>query len=405
MPEWQRNLYITVAVQFLITETFLIATPFLPFFVAELGVTDPRHLKAWAGIIIGVNALFTGLLSPFWGALADRYGRKPMLVRSAASIAIFTILVAFVTNVYQLLICRILMGVFSGFSSAALALVASTTPEHRLSFALGWLQTAQVLGLVIGPLIGGILADFLPYRAVFVFAGLLAATGAVLAATLVHEDFHPAAAGTPATTAKSSLKEGLLSWPLTIYIMFVVIFLSQFATRGIEPLMPLFVQELAAGSPAINTLVGIVVAITGLAQVIAVAILSRQAPYWGYKRSLLVCLAGSALFYFPQALMGQVLPLIGLRFLQGLFLGGLLPMANSLIGLFTPPEKRGRVFGLTQSAFFLGNFSGPLAGGFWAALFGLRSVFYVTSFILLLNLLWVWRKVREPQKRKSAAGS
>ncbi|MBC7324765.1 MAG: MFS transporter [Moorella sp. (in: Bacteria)] len=191
MPEWQRNLYLLVIIQFTVTGTFLIATPFLPFYVAELGVTDPRYLKAWAGILMSVNALFAGLLSPLWGALSDRYGRKPMLVRSAASIAIFTFLTAFVTNVYQLLLCRILMGVFSGFSAAALSLAASTTPEHRLGFALGWLQTGQVLGLVIGPLIGGILADFFPFRTVFALAALLAVAGVILAATMVHEDFQP----------------------------------------------------------------------------------------------------------------------------------------------------------------------------------------------------------------------
>ncbi|MBC7324766.1 MAG: MFS transporter [Moorella sp. (in: Bacteria)] len=179
--------------------------------------------------------------------------------------------------------------------------------------------------------------------------------------------------------------------------MFVVIFLSQFATRGVEPLLPLYVKELAGSSAAVNTQVGVVVAVTGLAQVIAVTILGRQAPFWGYKRCLLVCLVGSALLYFPQALVGQVASLASLRFLQGLFLGGLLPMANSLIGLFTPVEKRGSVYGLTQSAFFLGNFSGPMASGFWAALFGLRSVFYVTGIILALNFFWVWREVREPR--------
>ncbi|CEP66771.1 Tetracycline resistance protein, TetA/multidrug resistance protein MdtG [Moorella glycerini] len=396
MSEWQRNLYLLVIIQLLATSTFQIVTPFLPFFVAELGVTDPRSLKAWSGILLGVNALFSGLMSPFWGALADRYGHKPMLVRSAASVAIFTVLPAFVTSAYQLLICRILMGVFSGFSSAALTLAASTTPENRLGFALGWLQTGQVLGLVLGPLIGGVLADIFPFRVVFMLAGLLAITGTILAATLVHEDFHPPVRAAAKNTEKSSLI-GLLSWPLTIYSLFVVIFLSQFATRGVEPLMPLYVRELSAGSSNFNTLVGLVVAVTGLAQVIAVTILGRQAPYWGYKRCLLACLAGSALFYFPQALVGQVFPLISLRFFQGLFLGGLLPMANSLIGLFTPPEKRGRVYGLTQSAFFLGNFSGPLAGGFWAALFGLRSVFYAASILLFLNFIWVWREVREPQ--------
>ncbi|MDN5343947.1 MAG: transporter, family, multidrug resistance protein [Clostridia bacterium] len=401
MPAWLRNLYVLVTIQLLVQGTFQIATPFLPFYVTELGVTDPGALKVWSGLLIGVNALFSGLMSPFWGSLADRYGCKPMLIRSATSIAVFTLLTAFVTNAYQLLACRMLMGIFSGYSSAALALAASITPENRLGFALGWLQTGQVMGLVLGPLIGGILADIFPFRVVFMLASLLATTGIILAATMVHEEFQPVKATAGATKEESS-PMGLLSWPLTIYIMFVVIFLSQFATRGVEPLMPLFVKELASEVTNLKTMAGLVVAVTGLAQVVTVTILGRHAPYWGYKRCLLACLAGSALFYIPQAFTSQVASLIGLRFLQGLFLGGLLPMANSLIGLFTPPDRRGRVYGLTQSAFFLGNFSGPLAGGFWAALFGLRSVFYVAALLLFFNLIWVWREVREPRSRLAA---
>lgn len=396
MPEWQRNLYIMVVIQFMATCAFQIVTPFLPFFITELGITDPQSLKIWTGVLPGINALFAGLMSPIWGTLSDRYGRKPMLVRSAAGAAVFTALSAFVVNIYQLLACRILMGVFSGFSAAALALAASTTPEHRLGYALGWLQTGQVMGLVMGPLIGGVLSDIFPFQTVFLLASLLAATGTLLAITMVHEDFHPTTAPRAKTKKKNSLPR-LLSWPLTIYIMFVVIFLSQFATRGVEPFMPLYVKELATGTPALNTLAGIVVAITGMAMVMTATFLGRYAPYWGYKRCLLACLAGSALFCFPQALSGHIAPLIGLRFVQGLFLGGLLPMSNSLIGLFVPPEKRGSVYGLTSSAFFLGNFSGPLAGGLWTALFGLRFVFYVASILLALNFFWVWSKVREPQ--------
>lgn len=397
MPLWKRNLLVMVIVQFTATGAFQLVTPFLPFFIVELGITDPQSLKIWTGILPSINALFAGLLAPVWGNLSDRYGCKPMLIRSVASVAIFCVLPAFVLNVYQLLACRVFLGIFSGFSAAALSLAASITPEHRLGYALGWLQTGQVLGLVIGPLLGGALADIFPFRTVFLLAGLLATIGTVLAITLIHEEFHPDNIS-PAATKKQKRLHSLFSWPLAIYIMFVVIFLSQFATRGVEPFLPLYVRELAGSKSALNTITGTVIAITGLGMIIAATVLGRFAPFWGYKHCLLACLAGTALFFIPQALIGHVIPLIILRFCQGLFLGGLLPMANSLVGLLITPEKRGSVYGLTSSAFFLGNFSGPLVGGLWTALFGLRSIFYAASLLLLLNLFWVWWKVQEPQK-------
>ncbi|MDN5347833.1 MAG: transporter, family, multidrug resistance protein [Clostridia bacterium] len=394
MSLWRRNLYITTAIQVLSAVTFNIVTPFLPFFIGELGITDRRELAMWAGILPGINALFGGIMSPVWGNLADRFGAKPMIIRCTACIAIVNILTSFVTNIYSLLALRILLGIFGGFSVAALSLVTKQTPEHRLGFALGWLQTGMVLGVVIGPIIGGFLADLLPYRKVFLTAGLIAIISVVLGIGFVHEDFHPA-------PRQAKEKRGLFhifSWPLIIWVMFTVIFLSQFAVRGIEPLMPLYIKQLEGNAPALNTLTGTVVAVIGVAQVITVTVLGRYANTWGYKRSLLICLAGAAVFALPQAFATQAWQLIILRFCQGLFIGGMIPMANSLIALFTPPEKRGSVYGLTSSAFFFGNFLGPLIGGFQAALLGIRSIFYLATGLLMLNFLWVLKEVREPAR-------
>lgn len=410
--DWRHNLYLMILVQGVTTSSFQLINPVLPLFVGELGVSDPAALARWAGLLPGINALFTAIFSPLWGNLADRYGRKPMVVRTTVSVALFSGLTALVVNPYQILILRILMGCFSGFSAAALALIASNTPREHLGFALGWLQTGQTVGMVVGPFLGGLLADVVGYRGVFMVAAVMAALGGLLTVLGIKEQFQkPEPSAHCSRSGRSPISLGhissavgrywqqLKSWPANIWVLFVVILLSQFATRSVEPIVPLYVQAMA-GSAAANvaSLSGLVVGIMGVAQVLAVAYLGRRMVLFGYKKVIWVCLVGAALSYIPQALVDDVWHLVAFRFIQGLFLGGLLPAANTLIGYQVPPERRGRVYGFTSSAFFLGNFVGPLFGGLLAAGWGIRAVFYVSAGLVLVNALWVSREVSEPAR-------
>src|SRR5580704_1155635 len=157
-----------VGVQALMACAFSISGPFLPLYVIQLGVHPIEKVDLWAGAIASSNFFFAAIFSPLWGALADRVGRKAMVVRSCVAICIFTALMGLVGNVWQLLGARALMGVFSGFSAAATAMVGSAVPEEQLGFSLGWMATGQLAGALVGPLLGGILATSLHgYRGVF----------------------------------------------------------------------------------------------------------------------------------------------------------------------------------------------------------------------------------------------
>lgn len=375
----------------MVTAAAQTATPLLPFFLAELGVTEPGAVRRWAGVLAGVNALFTGLFSPVWGSLSDRYGKKPMLLRSAASIGVFTFLTGYAGNVYHLLLLRILQGAFSGFSAAALSLLGALVPRGHFANAVGLVQAGQIMGLLLGPLVGGALADIFPYRLVFRLGSLLA-FGALLVILLGVKE-----GSTGGETGKG--REGLRLREFFghpgLKAAFAVIFLTQFAVRGVEPLVPLFVLELAGRVPALNTLAGVTVALQGVSSALGAALTGRVAARVGQKKFLLANLIFAAALYFPQAAAGSVWVFMGLRALQGFFLGGLLPATNSLIGAMTPLEKRGSVYGLTSSAFFFGNFLGPLAASFLSAHLGLRAAFLVAAGVLGLNLAWVAKNLKE----------
>lgn len=390
MEQWQKNLYVMVAVQFVMMAGVNIVVPFLPLFVGHLVTAGPAVVRSWSGLLIAIHSLFAALLSPVWGSLSDRWGRKPMVVRACLAVAVCTFLMGYAQNVYQLLVLRILQGCFSGFSAAALTLVASQTEETKLGYALGLLQTGQVLGVLVGPLLGGLLADLFSYRDTFRVTGLMSLAAGIAVILLVKERF----------TAKEEegrahfLQELAACWHLPIIqVMFVVLFFTQLSIRMVEPIMSLFVESLVSGEALVATVTGLVFSVTGLAQFLSLPVIARKSDSWGYRRVLIICLLGGALAYFPQALVGSITALLAFRFIYGLFLGGTVPMINALIGLLTPAEHRGQVYGLTSSAFFLGGFIGPLTGGFLAAHLGFLPVFFFISALLVINTVLVIKKV------------
>lgn len=389
-----------VTVQALMACAFSISGPFLPLYVMRLGVHPIEAVDLWSGAVASVNFLFAAIFSPVWGGIADRVGRKPMVVRSCIAIACFTALMGVVQNVWQLFGARAAMGVFSGFSGAATALIATQVPEEQLGFSLGWMATGQLAGALIGPLIGGVLADRThEYRTIFFLT-----SGFAIAATLLCAIFVRERRTGDAREHRASILERLadtIKHP-QLLPMFVVVLLAQIVAFGVQPVVPLFVRALAGDVPWLATAAGASFAVVGIADLIVSPLLGKRSDRIGYRRVLLISLGGVAAFTIPQAFVHGVGPFIWLRFGVGAFLGGVLPTANALIGRLVPPHQRGGVFGVTSSATFLGMFAGPLLGGGVAARFGFPAVFLVVGALTLANLVWVAFAVSDAKARRPA---
>jgi DHA1 family multidrug resistance protein-like MFS transporter len=398
--QWQRTLWAMVGIQFIMTASISFLSPIIPLMLPELGVTTPEGVDIWAGIITGSTSFVAAFASPIWGRVADRHGRKLSLLRSSAAIALFTALMGLAGNVWTFFGARAVMGAFAGFSSSAIALVASQAPERRLGYALGWLSTGQLVGSLVGPVIGGALADLSgSYRVPFFLTALLTVLALGLVWRIVREDFVP-----PKITGRGrSIGSGLrlLTGSAGLVSLFFVLLMAQFSVRTVQPVVTLFVQELIGSPPQIATLAGIAFSITGLADLIASPFLGKRSDIIGYRRVLLICLAGAAITSAPQIFVGSYGWFVAERFAVGLFIGGILPTANALIGRSVARAERGSVYGMTASATFLGNSLGPLTGGAVAASLGLRWVFLVTTLLLLINLVWVYFTVPEHSEARS----
>jgi MFS transporter, DHA1 family, multidrug resistance protein len=391
---WRSTLWVMVGIQFVMTMAFSMLTPIMPLFLPELGVHSAGAIDIWAGILSGITSFVAAFASPVWGRVADRHGRKLMLLRSSLAIGFFTILMGLSFNVWEFFAARTLMGVFAGFSSAAIALVASQVPEGRLGYSLGWLSTGQLVGSLVGPIIGGGLADLTgSYRIPFYLTSLtiFAALGFVWFG--VHEEF----VRPQSSKANRSVMAGLIALARspTLLALFFVLLMAQFGVRTVQPIVTLYVKEMVGDLPNIATLAGIAFSITGVANVISAPFLGNRSDRIGYRRVLLIALLGSTLTTLPQAFTHNYFVFTAERFAVGLFVGGLLPTANALVGRLVPRSDRGTIYGMTSSAMFMGNSLGPLLGGFLAAGLGLSWVFLMTGAVLGLNLIWVYYKVPE----------
>jgi MFS transporter, DHA1 family, multidrug resistance protein len=393
-PPWRRTLWLMVALQAMMATAFGMAAPFMPFFLVQLGVAPMAQVVLWTGTISAVGALVLALGSPFWGAYADRHGRKATVVRCCVVPALCFAMIGFCQHAWQVVAVYALSGLFGGFSASAMALAATQSPEDRLGSTLGWMATGQLGGSLAGPLVGGLLADRVhDYHLIFLMmaAGML--LGTLLITTPLHERFErPAAA--ERTPFRRQVGE-VVRHPTLLPLLFVL-FLAQVTIYAAIPIIPLYVRALIGDVPYLRTAAGAAIAIAGIAGVIATPLLGRLGDRIGYRRVLAGSLACAALFTFPQALIGNAGAFLALRFGAGLFVGGILPATNALIGRVFPREQRGRIYGITSSASYLGLAGGPAAGGLVGGELGFSAVFVVVGALLLVILALV---TLGPQRR------
>ncbi|MDV2885397.1 MFS transporter [Alkalihalophilus pseudofirmus] len=395
MDGWKRNLRILVVCQFIVMSAMTMIIPFLPLYLKELGVTNPQTLSLWAGIIFGANFLTAFLFSPFWGRMADRHGRKMMILRSGFGMALVISLTGFATGPVSLLILRLLNGVISGFIPASIGLISTNTPKEKVGYALGVLQSGTVAGAICGPLIGGVMAQAFSYQMVFFLTGLCILVAALGVLFFVRESFTPVS-----KEQKTSTKEDFIAVTKQkpVLSLYLVIFLIQLAIMGVNPLLSLFVTEL---TPAENVafFAGLAISVMGFANMMTAPFLGKLSDKKGAHHVLIYSMLGVAMFSIPQAFVADIWQLIALRFMVGLCLGGLLPAANTLIRLHAPSGMESRTYGFSNSAMYLGTMIGPIIGGWIIANVGVRGLFLVCAAILLVNVAIVKLKVLPPAER------
>lgn len=358
--------------------------PFLPLYVAQLGVTSHESLSMWSGLTFSVTFLVSAIVSPMWGSLADRKGRKLMLLRASLGMAIAILLQAFATNVWQLFFLRAVMGLTSGYIPNAMALVASQVPRERSGWALSTLSTAQITGVIGGPLLGGFLADHVGLRMVFYVTAFLMLVSFLVTLFLIKEGPRPQFNKSEKLSGKAVF--ATLPYPGLVISLFVTTMVIQLCNGSISPILALFIKSMSPDSTNIAFLSGMIAAVPGVSALISAPRLGKLGDRIGTGRILLGTLTFAVVLFFAMSFVTTPFQLGVLRFILGFADGAMLPAVQTLLLKYISERVTGRIFGYNQSFMYLGNVAGPLIGASISAMAGFRWVFIVTAVIVLINL-------------------
>ncbi len=391
LETWEKNLYAVWVSQFLALMGANLVFPFIPFFVKELGVESDSDAALWSGVLATATGAMLFISSPLWGSLADRFGRKNMLLRAYAGATITITAQAVVQTVWQLLALRALQGVFVGTIPAATALIAGGTPPRRMAYALGLVQMAVFLSATVGPVVGGLMAGVVGFRTTFALGGLMYVASFVLCLVFVKEDFQR-----PEPGQRESYVENLravMRVP-TMLLLITVMFLVSSASVFVRPVVPLLVGSFAHSGVEAKS--GFVFAAIALPSAVAAIVSASLAERTGFRNALIVATFGAGVAYATVATAGSLVPLLLLMALVGVFSGAMIPLVNALIGASAPEGKHGSAFGLVGSAQALSFAVAPLLGGLTAQQFGIHAGFPIIGALLVAVSALVWLTVREP---------
>ncbi len=389
MPIWKRNLFVCWFGMFVAGIGMSQIAPVLPLYIQHLGIHSTSSIAQLSGFAFGITYLISAIFSPIWGYFADKVGRKPMILRASLGMALIIGCMGFAPNVYVLIGLRLLQGAITGFSTACTALIATQTDEEHAGYALGTLSTGSIAGSLLGPIIGGLIEEYLGFQPVFFITGALLLIAFILTALFVKESF------VRQDKKQNSIKKIWQAVPeksLTI-ILLVTFFILTLGLYSIEPIVTVYVTQLTKGTAHVALLAGLAFSASGLANIISAPRLGKLSDKIGAHRVVLAALVVAGIIYIPQAFVKSPWQLIGLRFLLGLAIAGLNPSVNTIVKKITPDALNGGVFGLTMSAGYLGVFGGSVLGGQVAAYLGIKFVFFITSALLLINAIWVYFKV------------
>ena len=382
MELWKRNVYICTLAAFITSVGMSQLAPMLPLYIQSLGVTDQGEVARWAGIIFAMNFVTLAIFSPIWGRLSDRYGRKIMCLRAVVWLAVINFGMGMAQHVYHLVILRLLQGALSGFLATAIPLVSSESPTHRAGWALGVFYTGQISGTLIGPLLGGWLAETVGYRnTYFVVAGFCLLSS--LAIMGIHETRRVA----DRSAVKVSNREAFraVSRPSMLYGIFMTTFSLQFSLMCIEPILTVYIKSMVPESEHVALISGAVFSSAGFASALFSSRLGALSDRIGTQKVLFCSLLTACAVAIPQAFVTAPWQLGLLRFIHGIAVAGLMPSVNHLIKEAAPQEFLGRMYGFNQSFQFIGMSSGAIFGGFIAEHFGIPNLFFIAAAMLLAS--------------------
>lgn len=393
---WQRTVTLMMVTQFLAAVGFSTVFPFLPAYVEQLGSRSGTTVF-WVSAVFSGQAFAMMIASPIWGAVSDRYGRKPMLIRALVGGAVLVFLMGLARSSEELFWLRVIQGLVTGVVSAASSMAASVTPRDRLGYSMGLMQTGQWAGIAIGPVLGGVLSYAVGIRYSFMVTAVLLLAGGLIVMLGVKEDFVP-----PANRQRGVggmfRQWGAVLTAKGVSLTYILRFTAWLGRTMIMPFLPLFIASLTVRQDLAGLYTGLTIGVSSLAATYSGIVLGRLGDKVGHKRLLIVSALATALFYVPMTFATAVWQVVLFNTLIGFAVGGVLPAISALLARYTDPSIAGSVYGIDNSVGAASRaFSPLLAAAILAATSGGGTPNYALLFpftaalFVVTALLGAWR--------------
>ena len=364
--------------------------PFLPLMVREVGVTNPGAIALWSGAAVAASQTCQAAAAPIWGRIADRFGRKPMVVRAAIALAVLMAATGLAPNVYLLITIRALTGVFAGSVAANNALVATLAPRDQLVHSLGVLQSGYYIGTMAGPALGALFVPAFGIRPAFFVAAILPLCSAAAVALTIRESFVRRPASVVRRRTRQVIRDAGIARPL-VTLLFMALLCQAIAT-GLSPAIPLRAAALA-GSTHVATAVGGAAALQACGAAVAALTISRFTGRFSYRAVLSGLAMAGAVAFSLIALAPSFAVMLVLIAIGGVCVGGLVPSINALLGTVAPADVRAELFGYSTSATSVGGGAAPVLSGLIAAGFGTSGPFLMIGAIEVLLGVWAFARL------------
>lgn len=391
-PRWQITLGVVFCAQLMTAVGFSMVFPFLPLYVEDLGSVTGMSVELMAGLVIAVQGFTMMIVSPFWGAAADRYGRKLMVMRAQFGGAVILALMGLVQNGEQLILLRGIQGMITGTVAANNALVAAAVPRERVGFSMGFLQVGLWGGLTVGQLLGGFLADQFGFAMPFFITGAALLASGIAVYFGVDEEFTPQErTGTDVPQPNILQQWGHVLSADGVTMVYATRFFAGVARFMLVPIAPLFIASLLpAGATNQGLMTGTVTAVSYAAATFSGIYLGKLGDNIGHRTILLWSAVVAMVFYLPQAFVETVWQLWLLQGISGLAVGGMIAAPSALLARYTEPGEEGATYGLDNAITSGSRAAAPMIGAGIAWAFGMRGTFAASALLFALIVLVVW---------------
>lgn len=351
-----------------------------------------------SGLVFSGQAFAMMLASPIWGNLADRFGRKMMIQRASYGGATLLLMMAFVRSAEELVLLRTVQGLVTGVIAANNALIASIVPRKRSGYAMGVLQMALGVGIAVGPMMGGAIADAFDYRTAFYVTSALLLVAGIIVTVGVKEPDRPENGGE--IPSPSFFQEWKYIFSTKgVGITFLLRFLTQMGRMMVIAILAFFARELIQNPDQLNSTVGLMIGISAGAATLSAVYLGKLGDRIGHQKVLFASTLISGLIYLPQASVTSAWQLVVLQGLAGMALGGIIPSMAALLANYVSAGHEGAVYGLDNSINAAGRSVAPLTGGLIAQWLGLRATFLSTGVVFLVTAIiaFIWLPSVDPE--------